>query len=202
MLCTGLLYLGFPSPTLAATLRISDPPPPTPHSPAPAGSSTGTAGKAPAAAGGRGGGGARKQRAIADGQPQRWRRRLSACESAAAGLAVLQLLLPMRSYLYGLPAETLWTQVCQCLCVCVCVHSKGTTGVPLCSAGATHLSAQHLTCTTCVCAVSLRSGWESLLVADDDTLGAFHAVHFHDCSPGWFSKHGAGAAAAGAARAG
>lgn len=24
------------------------------------------------------------------------------------------------------------------VCVCVCVHSKGTTGVPLCSAGATH----------------------------------------------------------------
>lgn len=102
MLCTGLLYLGFPSPAMAAALRISGPP------------LSSLAAKA-AIKGDVGVSLARVSRLRSDVDMRAKGRhkacRLSACEGLATALAVLQLLLPLRSYLYGPPAQTLWTQV-------------------------------------------------------------------------------------------
>ncbi len=103
MLCTGPLYLGFPSPVMAAALRISAPP------------LSSLADKATAKG---------DMSRLLAGRASRLRpevdvrakgrqkvRRLAACEGLAAALALLQVLLPLRSYMYGPPAQTLWTQV-------------------------------------------------------------------------------------------
>jgi hypothetical protein len=109
MLCTGLLYLGFPSPAMAAALRISA---------SPLSSQTGKAAAKGDKARLSAGRGSRLRSEVCAranaraGQEGRHKGvRLSVCEGLAAALAVLQFLLPLRSYLYGPPAQTLWTQV-------------------------------------------------------------------------------------------
>ena len=110
MLCTGPFYLGFPSPAMAATLRISAPPSSSLTETVANGSRTRTGklrpegGSAPHAEADT----RVKGRTMRDGRQKG--RRTAVCEGIAAALAVSQLLLPLRSYLYGPPAQTLWTQ--------------------------------------------------------------------------------------------
>lgn len=113
MLCTGPFYLGFPSPATAASLRISAPPLSLSTETIAHGKRILNTGKT------RAGGRAMKLRSDLDSrakcrsQREGWQKgqRLSVCEGFGVILAVLQLVLPLRSYMYGPPGQTLWTQV-------------------------------------------------------------------------------------------